>query len=217
MTVEHQLKTGVMCLIIAGGAALYLVPSATTVETTSLPGHQAAVQPERRQTAAPAPNSAIVSTQTTALARRLAELEQRVGAMSAEPLAPDSKAKRADDSETSPAPASGPDLGAWMTEAIRGEEWDRKRTEEVEDELASALARVPNLSVENVECGRRFCSGTFSATDGRAPAVAALWGLPPLDGEGFTRTGPAREVSVYFAKPGESLDRVQQEATLAAR
>jgi hypothetical protein len=215
MTVKHQLKAAVMCLAIAGVAAVYLIPRPTAVEPAPEPEAQQAVKTDRPPT--PAPNAAAASSQSAQLAKRLAALEQRVADIRATPPAAEPRAKPSEDGEASPAAASGADLGAWMTETIRGEEWDRKRTEQVEDELATALAKVPNLSLENVECGRRFCSSTFTATDGKASAVAALWGLPPLDGEGFTRTGPTGEISVYFTKPGESLDRLQQEASLAER
>jgi hypothetical protein len=116
--------------------------------------------------------------------------------------------------EEPPAPAEV-DMAEWMLHAIRSEEWDRQRTEQVEEELAVAMARTPRLALDDVECGRRFCSATVSAKAADAAALNTLWGLPPFDGEGFTRSAGAGKVAVFFARRGESLDQLKKEAAAA--
>jgi hypothetical protein len=99
-----------------------------------------------------------------------------------------------------------------MLDAIRGKEWDRKRTETVEALLATALERAPTLHARELECGSRFCRAVFADQSGITPELRPLFGAPPFDGDGYTLPNPDGSAEIYFMRVGESLQALREEA-----
>lgn len=179
---------------------------------------ETALQPvtEARLGASDAAQLRQLKQQLSMLEHKLEQVSEQSAARADPRKAPDADDNTQVDTKGTEA-ADSPDraLGTWMRDAIHGEEWDRTRTEQVEDELNAALAHAPTLHLENVECGPRFCSSVFSSQDHSEPSMRALWGLPPFDGEGFVEPGEDGKVAVFFAKPGHSMDTLRAEAQLA--
>lgn len=166
----------------------------------------------------PAPEPPLSAAPTAA--QPSAALSHNVLARSAAPAAPlpERIEPAADDlspPEAAP-PAEGPEpaLARWMLAAIRGEEWDREHTHDVEAELSATLARAPELHAQELECGKRFCRALLVDRRGAAVQLQALFGAPPFDGEGFTTLGEGGQAEIYFTRAGQSLDALRQEASL---
>ncbi len=144
--------------------------------------------------------------------QRLLEIEGRLQEMEASTAA---NAPEGDPRENEPIEISEDDMAKWMNESLQGRQ-DNTRTEQVSGEIKASLARSPNLRVENVRCGDRFCRASFFQEDGEPPRLDSLFGVPPLTGEGFTVSEPDGHVAVYFAREGASLDDFRSEAIAAA-
>jgi hypothetical protein len=108
------------------------------------------------------------------------------------------------------------DFGQWMDETLRVGNFDREATDLAKEQAGKSIAKLPGVSLEDLLCGQRFCRATFAHESGEEPAVQALFGEPPFMTEGFTIHEPDGRVSLYFVRPGESLQNLRGEAVHAA-
>jgi hypothetical protein len=63
-----------------------------------------------------------------------------------------------------------------------------------------------------MQCGESFCRATFAHENGEQPDIQGLFGEPPFVNEGFTIHEPDGRVTLYFTRPGESLEKLRSEA-----
>lgn len=201
ITKRHVLVTA-LTLVCCYGALLSTGPSSETEpaapEPAASPAAPAPVQPSA------APSNSVLS----ALSARLSDLEPQPPAPTKPEL--EARAVREPVQEAGPEPA----FAAWMLAAIRGEEWDRDHTREVEAELSATLERAPDLHAQELECGKRFCRALLVDRRGGEVELQALLGAPPFDGEGFSTLGQAGQAEIYFTRSGQSLDALRMEAQL---
>lgn len=155
-----------------------------------------------------------------ALKGKLAELEARLGAIEAagEEAVVDVDTEAEAHTELDPAtqgPLAESELGHWMDAAIATEAWNSEWTRESQERLESRLEEMENVELQGVECIDSFCRATLFRTDGETPAVGPLLGGPPLTGEGFTLSHPDGRVDIYYARAGQSLEALRDQALAA--
>ncbi|MGH8581897.1 MAG: hypothetical protein ACREWG_03735 [Gammaproteobacteria bacterium] len=107
------------------------------------------------------------------------------------------------------------DLAHWMDETLRVGDVDRDVTKLAVEQAATSLPKVPGTYLEDLQCGKRFCRAIFGNEKGEQPAIRSLFGEPPFANEGFTLNEPDGRVSLYFTRPGESLEEFRSEARKA--
>jgi hypothetical protein len=105
------------------------------------------------------------------------------------------------------------DFGHWMDETL---DFDRDATELAIEQAGKSVAKLPGVKLEDMQCGERFCRATFAHENGEPPAIQDLFGEPPFVTDGFTINEADGRVSLYFARPGESLEEFRSEARNAA-
>lgn len=103
-------------------------------------------------------------------------------------------------------------LGDWMREVIRYDEWDGEYTEQVSVALGTALSNSVGTEAEEVECGQRFCRVALVRADGEEPDIRRLFGKEPFGGTGFTVPRTDGQMDVFFPRPGVELRDVRREA-----
>jgi hypothetical protein len=104
------------------------------------------------------------------------------------------------------------DIGKWMDEGLRVENWDQDTTKQATYQAEESLEKVPGVYLENMQCSDRYCRASFTHEDGKQEAILDLFGSPPFENEGFTVNEPDGRVALYFARPGESLEEIRNEA-----
>lgn len=205
---KRHAATTVLALVGCYGALLSSdAPSGSELPLPALEHADTAfAAPAVTAVASAAPSHAVVSP----LSARLSELEAHTPPSAAPATTLTDTQPPAADSQTGSEPA----LADWMRAAIRGEEWDRARTQTVEAELNASLDRLPELHAEELECGKRFCRALLFDRRGEPVQLRPLFGAPPFDGEGFTTLGQHGQAEVFFTRAGQSLDSLRQEASL---
>ena len=108
-------------------------------------------------------------------------------------------------------PESETDLRHWMDETLRVGNIDRDSTALAIEQAGKSIAEVPGVNLEDMQCGERFCRATFVHEKGEQPVIEALFGQPPFVTEGFAINEDDGRVSVYFTRPGTSLNRSRNE------
>lgn len=108
------------------------------------------------------------------------------------------------------------DLAHWMDETLRVGDVDRDLTKLAIEQAAKSLPKLPGTYLEDMQCGERFCRATFGNEKGEQPAIQSLFGEPPFANEGFTINEANGRVSLYFTRPGESLEEFRSEVRKAA-
>ncbi len=108
------------------------------------------------------------------------------------------------------------DFGHSLDETLRVGNFDREATELAIEQAGKSVAKVPGVKLEDMQCGERFCRATFAHENGEPPAIQDLFGQPPFVADGFTINEADGRVSLYFARPGESLEALRSEAREAA-
>lgn len=146
-----------------------------------------------------------------ALHKRLQALEQRIRSIEE---AGDEADTRFDQSANAGKPkrVSELQLGDWMQEVIRYDEWDGEYTEQVSVALSAALSNSVGTEAEEVECGQRFCRVALMRADGEKPDIRRLFGKEPFGGTGFTVPRADGQMDVFFPRPGIELQDVRREA-----
>jgi hypothetical protein len=114
------------------------------------------------------------------------------------------------------AQVSEADFGHWMDETLRVGYFDRDATELAIEQAGKSVVKLPGVKLEDMQCGERFCRATFAHENGEPPAIQDLFGEPPFVTDGFTINEADGRVSLYFARPGESLEEFRSEARNAA-
>ncbi|MDQ3775495.1 MAG: hypothetical protein M3461_14665 [Pseudomonadota bacterium] len=169
--------------------------------------------------------------QQTGLKRGLADLDTRLRSVEArageqithavtsdsaeqgtDTAVPNSGAGKAESAEISEA-----DFGHWVDETLRVGYFDRDATELATEQAGKSVAKVPGVKLEDMQCGERLCRATFAHENGELPAIQDLLGQPPFVTDGFTINEAGARVSLYFARPGESLEELRNEARNAAK
>jgi hypothetical protein len=214
---KPKLTTAVAAAFIVGAAGVsWLDRDREIPSTTASPARSATAEAEGSSHAAlnQALLAALREARTddsggAALRDTLAELEKRIAAIeAAEADKPSAKA------EASP-PSSGLSddaFGEFIDTTIRHKGSDRALREQVKSELSQSLSQSPDMDLDDVDCSAHLCRATFTQADGSAPSITGLLGTPPLTGEGFSVTHPDGRTVVYFARAGESLSAVREEA-----
>ncbi|MGH8615678.1 MAG: hypothetical protein ACREYF_27595 [Gammaproteobacteria bacterium] len=106
---------------------------------------------------------------------------------------------------------SATDLGHWMDEKLRVGNFDRDATELAIEQAGKSIAKVPGVNLEDMLCSERLCRATFAHENGEQPVIEDLFGEPPFVTEGFTINEADGRVSVYFTRPGTSLEELRSE------
>lgn len=104
------------------------------------------------------------------------------------------------------------DLGHWIDETLDAGHWDWDQTTQASEQATSSLEKLPGVTLENMQCGDRFCRATLAHEDGKQPDIGDLIGEPPFVNDGFTINEPDGRVSVYFAGNGISLEDLRNDA-----
>src|ERR687895_483831 len=154
---------------------------------------------------------------------RLRSVETRAGEQTTHAGASDS-AEQGTDTADSNSGAGKPesvkiseaDFGHWMDETLRIGNFDRNSTELAIEQAGKSVAKLPGVKLEDMQCGERFCRAMFAHENGEPPAIQDLFGEPPFVTDGFTINEADGRVSLYFARPGESLEELRSEARNAA-
>jgi hypothetical protein len=156
---------------------------------------------------------------------RLRSVETRAGEQTTHAVASDSAEQGTDTAvpnsgdagKRESAQISEADVGHSMDETLRVGYFDRDATELAMEQAGKSVAKVPGVKVEDMQCGERFCRATFAHENGEPPAIQDLFGEPPFVTDGFTINEADGRVSLYFARPGESLEELRNEARNAAK
>ena len=98
-----------------------------------------------------------------------------------------------------------------MDETLRVGNIDRDSTALAIEQAGKSIAEVPGVNLEDMQCGERFCRATFVHEKGEQPVIEALFGQPPFVTEGFAINEADGRVSVYFTRPGTSLNGLRNE------
>jgi len=154
---------------------------------------------------------------------RLRSVETRAGEQTTHAVASDS-AEQGTDTAVPDSGAGKPestniseaDFGHWMDETLSVGNFDKDATELAIEEAGKSIAKAPGVKLEGMQCGERFCSATFAHENGEPPAIQDLFGEPPFVTDGFTINEADGRVSLYFARPGESLEELRSEAQNSA-
>jgi hypothetical protein len=146
-----------------------------------------------------------------ALSARVAEIEARLSDVGTEKKNLDDEAPKG--APAAPGRISEAALGQWLDEALDREAPDPVRSDQITRELGESLKSVPDVRLEGVDCGARFCRASFSRDDSARPKLTALYGSPPVTTEAFTLDAPDGRVTLYLTTTGESLSRLRGEAT----
>ncbi|MGH8610086.1 MAG: hypothetical protein ACREX9_22555 [Gammaproteobacteria bacterium] len=151
---------------------------------------------------------------------RLRSVETRAGEQTTHAAASDSAEQGTDTADPNSgagkpesANISEADFGHWMDETL---DFDRDATELAIEQAGKSVAKVPGVKLEDLQCGERLCRATFAHENGEPPAIQDLFGAPPFVTDGFTINEADGRVSLYFARPGESLEDLRTEARNAA-
>jgi hypothetical protein len=154
---------------------------------------------------------------------RLRSVETHAGEQTTHAVASDSAEQGTDTAvpnsgagKPEPAQISEADFGHSMDETLRVGDFDRDATELAMEQAGKSVAKVPGVKVEDMQCGERFCRATFAHENGEPPAIQDLFGEPPFVTDGFTINEADGRVSLYFARPGESLEELRSEGREAA-
>ena len=187
--------------LIAGAAA-------GAVLTLVLSGRDAST----RDPAAAAQQGAAVETR--ALPREPAQ--QDVAAAPVVPATRDAAESPAASSEP-PAPRrfSDADLGTWMEESLDSGYADQAATGLATEQLEQSLGDVTGVRLADLHCGERFCRASLQAEPGAQLDASRLFGLPPFAyaSGGFTVVDADGTTRIYYARSGQSLDALRDEAT----
>lgn len=108
-------------------------------------------------------------------------------------------------------PESETDLRHRMDEKLRVGNFDRDSTALAIAQVDKSIAKLPGVNLEDMQCSERLCRATFANEKGEPPAIEALFGQPPFVTEGFAINGADGRVSVYFTRPGTSLNELRNE------
>jgi hypothetical protein len=103
------------------------------------------------------------------------------------------------------------DLGHWMDEKLRVGNFDRDSTALAIAQVDKSIAKLPGVNLEDMQCSERLCRATFAHEKGEPPVIEALFGQPPFVTEGFAINEADGRVSVYFTRPGTSLNELRNE------
>ncbi|MGH8605946.1 MAG: hypothetical protein ACREX9_00520 [Gammaproteobacteria bacterium] len=154
---------------------------------------------------------------------RLRSVEIRAGEQTTPAVASDSAEQgtdtavpNSDAGKPEPPQISEADFGHSLDETLRVGNFDRDATELAMEQAGKSVAKVPGVKVEDMQCGERFCRATFAHENGEPSAIQDLFGEPPFVTDGFTINEADHRVSLYFSRPGESLEELRNEARKAA-
>lgn len=146
----------------------------------------------------------VANTQVGVLNEKLESMSERLHAME---LAQDKGAQgrktSPDDAEDEKTPKqiSERDLTDWMQEELRLGQSDPDWAHQAALQISAALdEQLPEVDLQEAECGPRFCRATFVQDDGETPDVLPLLGAPPFDAESSTMTEEDGRLSVYFTR-----------------
>lgn len=160
--------------------------------------------------------------QQARLNKRLLDLETRLRSMETGAGGPHAAPEGAEPGKDGAAPEKpGPktvteaDLGHWMDETLRAGSFDKAATEQAREQAGKSLAKLPGVNLDDLQCGKGFCRATFTQESGDPPELQELFGEPPFQTEGFTVNEADGRVSLYFARPGESLEEFRGAAQSA--
>ncbi|MFW2373104.1 MAG: hypothetical protein ACN4GM_08275 [Gammaproteobacteria bacterium] len=109
------------------------------------------------------------------------------------------------------------DLGHWIDESLDAGHWDWNLTTQAKEQAVNSLEELPGITLENMQCGDRFCRATLAHESGKQPEIGNLIGKPPFVNDGFTINEPDGRVSIYFAGNGISLNDLRSDAQAAAQ
>lgn len=166
-------------------------------------------------------------SQNTRLNRTLADLDTRLRSVEAgargqttSTVGSDSDEQATDESNSEGGKARSrkvteADLGHWMDETLRVGTFDQVATQLAIEQAGKSVAEAPGVILEDMQCGERFCRATFADQNGERPAIERLFGAPPFSTEGFTINETDGRVSLYFTRPGETIEGFRREARAA--
>jgi hypothetical protein len=121
--------------------------------------------------------------------------------------------KKIDISENKRKPElSEQNFAKWLNESLTLGFIDNADTIRATDEARQNLAKIPEINLETMKCSDLICKATFSYELGARSAIQNVFGEPPFMTEGFTVDEPDGTVSLYFVKPGESIENLRKEA-----
>lgn len=152
------------------------------------------------------------------LNKRLLDLETRLRSMetgAGGPHAAEPGKDGAAPEKPEPKTVTEADLGHWMDETLRAGSFDKAATEQAREQAGKSLAKLPGVNLDDLQCGKGFCRATFTQENGELPELQELFGEPPFQTEGFTVNEADGRVSLYFARPGESLEEFRGAAQSA--
>ena len=70
-----------------------------------------------------------------------------------------------------------------------------------------ALVKSPEVNLNDIQCGKRFCRATFRPEQRNKEAVTELFGKPPFMEKGFTVEDTDGKVALYFVRPDEAQEQ----------
>jgi hypothetical protein len=106
-------------------------------------------------------------------------------------------------------------FGNWMNDTLLNESWDIENTAQITEQASKTLTELPGVSLDDMQCGERFCRATLSHQSGELPDTSKLMGKPPFTNDAFTVNEEDGRVTLYFTGPGVTLGDLQNEALQA--
>jgi hypothetical protein len=210
------MRARIVIAVVVIVPVLYLLARPSSRAAPRATSHAATVRARSEPSESKASLQREIERQEQARAKvsaRLAELEGRLNELEQAEPPPGAQAEtpraRVDVGEA--------DIASWLDESLKSradEAATQQASSQIHDSLA--LAGLPDLRVDNVGCGERFCRASFSQPNGERPAVHDLFGAPPFTGEGFTVEEPDGRIAIYFGRNGATIRDFRSEALAAA-
>ncbi len=104
------------------------------------------------------------------------------------------------------------DLGHWIDETFDAGHLDWDLTAQASEQATSSLEKLPGVTLENMQCGDRFCRATLANENGKKTDVGELIGEPPFVTDGFTINEPDGRTLIYFAGNDITLEDLRSDA-----
>lgn len=103
------------------------------------------------------------------------------------------------------------EVAEWMDDSLQWGNFDHESTEQAKNEALRTLSGLSGVSLEQIQCGDRFCRAELKYDQGRKDSVMELFGKPPFTNNGFTTEESDGRTALYFVRPGESLEELRRE------
>jgi hypothetical protein len=162
------------------------------------------------------PLVAAPSIELDPLYARITAMEASIAALSRdlEARASREQVPSAQPEETKAIDARGEDLERAMRRDLDKGHVDHSYGLEVGDVLRRSLRDTDKGDLEEMECTLRLCRATIAPRAEQALDPSTLYGLPPFSESagGSVTKGADGKLRIYFARPGEDINRLKDSA-----